>query len=146
MKSIFVGFGIFGDTINLSNPQISVMVLTGKFDDELLQSFYWAAHNKIPVGDEYKTDTRVIEFLNRTKERIREDINTVFRIAEEQDNIEKSMKLNVLRKELRESNKPHEMGTVSEIAQKYGISKSEVRRRKADGTLNELFDKQLTTS
>jgi hypothetical protein len=30
------------------------------------------------------------------------------------------------------------MGTVAEIAAKYGISKSEVRRRKADGTLHQL--------
>jgi DNA invertase Pin-like site-specific DNA recombinase len=39
---------------------------------------------------------------------------------------------------LRKTNQPHEMGTVSEIAIKYGISKSEVRRMKANGTLESL--------
>jgi plasmid maintenance system antidote protein VapI len=37
-----------------------------------------------------------------------------------------------------EMSKVHEMGTVAEIAQKLGISKSEVRRRKANNTLCEL--------
>lgn len=38
------------------------------------------------------------------------------------------------------SNKPHELGTVNEISVKYGISKSEVRRRKQDGTLQEYIN------
>lgn len=37
---------------------------------------------------------------------------------------------------------PHEMGTVAEIAERFGISKSEVRRRKAAGTLHELLSQQ----
>jgi DNA-binding IclR family transcriptional regulator len=37
--------------------------------------------------------------------------------------------------QFRDMNKVHEMGTVAEIAQKLDISKSEVRRRKANGTL-----------
>jgi hypothetical protein len=36
-------------------------------------------------------------------------------------------------------NRPHEQGTVGEISARMGISKSEVRRRRAAGTLDELF-------
>jgi hypothetical protein len=36
--------------------------------------------------------------------------------------------------------KPDVLGTVDEIAKKFGISKSEVRRRKQDGTLHELSE------
>lgn len=41
--------------------------------------------------------------------------------------------------QLRNSNKPHAMGTVDQIAKRFGISKSEVRRRKTEGTLGELM-------
>lgn len=38
----------------------------------------------------------------------------------------------------RDMSKPSEFGTIAEICAKYGISKSEARRRKAEGTLHEL--------
>jgi len=40
--------------------------------------------------------------------------------------------------------KPSEFGTVAELMAKLGLSKSEVRRRKADGTIEQLLkDKGL---
>jgi hypothetical protein len=40
--------------------------------------------------------------------------------------------------QFRDMSKPSEFGTIAEICAKYGISKSEARRRKAEGTLHEL--------
>lgn len=47
-----------------------------------------------------------------------------------------------LRQELRKTNLPSTHGTVKEIAAKYNISLSEVRRMKADGTLDDFISKQ----
>lgn len=50
--------------------------------------------------------------------------------------------LNKLRAKMRETNKPHPMGTVDELAKKYGKSKSEIRRLKADNLLHTLEEEQ----
>lgn len=51
-----------------------------------------------------------------------------------------SQQLLKVQTELKDRNKPHELGTVDQIAKRYNISKSEVRRHKAAGTLPEYLD------
>lgn len=48
-----------------------------------------------------------------------------------------------LLQKLKESQKPHDMGTVAEIAARYRISKSEVRRLKAANELHTLTQSRL---
>lgn len=45
-------------------------------------------------------------------------------------------KLTTVQKLQKQRNQPHAAGTVAEIAAKYGLSKSEVRRMKREGTLD----------
>ena len=92
---------------------------------------YWQTKKTAAETLEDLETPEVLQMLNRLKSTCRSDINALFEAADKQDKAD-------LIEKLKETNKPHEMGTVSEIAEKFGISKSEVRRRKADGTLHEL--------
>ena len=51
------------------------------------------------------------------------------------DAVKVASALDLAKAKFRDMNKVHELGTITEIAQKLGISKSEVRRRKSEGTL-----------
>lgn len=138
MKNIFAGLSIVADSIDFRNPKIIPFVLAGDFDNELLQTFYYTAHHKVAAGDEYKTDERSLYALRNLKDIIRHQLDTFFRQLEQEEKDARRMDVDRIRNELRNSSRQHEMGTVDEIAKKYGISKSEVRRRKAAGTLHEL--------
>lgn len=113
-------------------------ILTGHYDYELKCALYFQHHRKAPSSDADLGDETVIVMLERLKNFIRSIVQGIFDAAARQDQMEQEENRKALLHRLRESNKPHEMGTVAEIAAKYGISKSEVRRRKADGTLHEL--------
>lgn len=138
-KGIFAGLSIVADCIDFRNPNIIPMVLTGYFDDQLLYSFFWVSHHKYPTSpEEYKTDERSNYALNSLKEIIRNKLEHFLWQLEREEELKKQANLEQIRSELRKSSKPHDMGTVAEIAQKYNISKSEVRRRKVEGSLYEL--------
>jgi len=145
LKDIFVGLAIFGDTINLKDPTTATMVLVGHHDDVLLKTFFWVANKREPKEEEYKTDEHSVRMLKSAKDRIRDDIQYVIRMAELEEQQAKAKEFETLKRTLRNSNKPHELGTVAEISARYGISKSEVRRRKAEGNLGEwLLARELT--
>lgn len=63
---------------------------------------------------------------------VRHVIHVIWELVEDMDERQKREKKKEAIKKVSDSNKPHEEGSVSEIAQKYGLSKSEVRRRKRD--------------
>lgn len=141
LTKVFTGLSITADCIDFRKPEMVAFALTGKFDDELLAASFYVAHHKEPVADEYKTDPRAVSNVENIKGHIRGVIGHIFREADREDTQAREVAMMRLRQELKQSNKPHEQGTVAEIAARYGISKSEVRRRKTDGTLEELFTK-----
>jgi AraC-like DNA-binding protein len=51
-------------------------------------------------------------------------------------------KLTTVQQLNQQRNQPHAAGTISEIAAKLGLSKSEVRKMKRDGTLDAALEKQ----
>jgi hypothetical protein len=68
----------------------------------------------------------------------------------EAENREMQAKITKLQNEMlaqmRKTHQPHQLGTVNEIAQKYGISKSEVRRLKSEGKLEEFVQERESGS
>jgi DNA invertase Pin-like site-specific DNA recombinase len=80
----------------------------------------------------------VLAGLERIKNHFRGVVQEIFRTADEADRQADQARHQEMLNQMRKNQQPHEMGTVAEIAAKYGISKSEVRRRKADGTLEAL--------
>lgn len=141
MKNILLGLLIISDSVDLKNPSVAALTLLGTHDDVLLQAFFWSAHGKAAVGDEYKTDSLANYGLNNLKEMIRDTVRHVFEMSAAEEELSQAADLQDVRRKLSNTNRPHELGTVAEIAKALGISKSEVRRRKADGTLEELLSK-----
>lgn len=141
LTKVFTGLSIIADCIDFRKPEMAAFVLIGRFDDELLAASFYVAHHKDAVGDEYKTDPRAISNVANIKDRIRDTIGFIFREVEREELMAREAAMERLRLELKKSNEPHARGTVDQIAKQLGISKSEVRRRKADGTLEELFTK-----
>lgn len=135
-----VGMSVIGGALQTDPDAGTLMafILLGKYDHELKCAHYFQHYGKEPANDAELEDPTVVVMLDRTKRFFRSIVQGIFDEAARQDQLEQEEKRKALLQQLRESNKPHEMGTVAEIAAKYGISKSEVRRRKAEGTLHEL--------
>lgn len=133
LTNAMVGLAMVGNSIGFteSSMRAKASIVTNQSDFVLKCAFYWQTKQTAAKTLEDLETPEVLQMLNRMKAMCRSDINALFEAADRQDKADLVAKL-------KETNKPHEMGTVSEIATKYGISKSEVRRRKADGTLHEL--------
>lgn len=114
-----------------NSPESLANILIGVHDFQLKCALYYTLLKKEAQDTIELENPIVLNALERFKEMNREVVRAIFAEAELQDHA-------ALAQKLRDSNKPHELGTVAEIATKYGISKSEVRRRKAEGTLNQL--------
>lgn len=106
-------------------------LLSGQYDLEIKCALFYSRFKTNAVSEDEVNEPEILDALERFKSVYRQKVQSIFDEADKQD------KENLLIK-LRSSNTPHEMGTVSEIAAKYKISKSEVRRRKEAGTLHEL--------
>lgn len=141
LTKVFTGLSLTADCLDFRRPEVVAFALVGKFDDELLAASYYVAHHREPVGDEYKTDPRAVYGVESIKGHIRDVINHVFREADREEQMARDVAFSRLKEDLKKSNQPHARGTVAEIAAQLNISKSEVRRRKADGTLDKLFTK-----
>lgn len=119
------------------------LVLTGHFDDTIKNTFAYMAMLKAPTEEKKASITleseEVVAPLERMKDMIRNAFQMVFAQADAAEKDQRKKKHEQLLAELKNSNKPHPMGTVSELAARFGVSKSEIRRRKTDNTLAELF-------
>ncbi len=71
-------------------------------------------------------------FLEKIKRMVRSDLQSIFSRAEQEE-------LKKANETMRNMNKPSEFGTINELVASTGLSKSEIRRRKADGTLEEIL-------
>lgn len=148
MRKTMMGMFLIGETINglrSSKPEeisraaeTMAFILGGHFDQELNCVSFYQVHGRDPRSQEELDTVEVLQRVERIKDYFRSVIRNIFEQADAQEEQLKRLEFESLQAELRTSNKPHELGTVAEIAEKYGISKSEVRRRKADGTLHEL--------
>lgn len=144
-SKIMTGLSIIADCIDLRNPSKIGFVLGGSIDDEILAAMYFCHHKTYPEKDEHKTCPIANNGLEGVKNHIRLTIEGLFRAETQYNQQMRQAALEQLRADLKKSHQPHAQGTVAEIAAKFGISKSEVRRRKADGTLDALFEQATNT-
>jgi hypothetical protein len=127
-KKAMVGLSILGGHEIDKIP----FILAGDLDLERMSALFMAKYQGLKPSNEQALNTpEVLEHLGLIKDQLREGVQRIFDLAAEEDRKE-------VLAELRESNKPSELGTVAEIAAKYGISKSEVRRLKAANLLHTL--------
>lgn len=139
-SKVMIGMAVIGSALEAKPEAGSHMafIVMGNHDHALKCAHFFQHFKRMPTNEEELEAPEVLVMLERTKNYFRSVIQQIFDEADRQDRLEQQAKQRELLEQLRDSNKPHEMGTVAEIAAKYGISKSEVRRRKADGTLHEL--------
>lgn len=124
---VLLGLAVFGDR----SAETLARILVGTHDEDILCAMHFVRTNSVPEALAMVRNEQNLADLERFKDGLRQGIAEIFVAAKALDHV-------ALLEELRSHNQPHELGTVAEIAARFGISKSEVRRRKQDGTLNEL--------
>lgn len=148
LEKVFIGLSFLGRTlkpITKEDFELIALVLTGHFDDELKCAIY---HKFIQLngGDEtgvvnYDTP-EVQEKLEEIKSILRARIQNTFKELHYQSEQQKRLDLIKLQVQHKQNKQPSEYGTVSEIAKRYNLSKSEIRRAKTEGRLEELIESQ----
>jgi len=145
-EKIFIGLGVIGDMIGDNPTRVGnalVQITTDRFKNEILAGCFHRVHGRYPIGDEdYTQDANALVQYENIKQFAQNAIRGIFNAAHRQDMLDRQKELTDLRARLKDTNKPHPAGTVAELATQLGVSKSEIRRRKADGTLQELIDQQ----
>ena len=131
------GLSIFGAAMQLNPPEIFPGFLSGKYDDEVSVALFFQQQGRLPETEADIRQPDVQEHLARCKAALRWKIAQIFQQAEQEAAAEKQAQLEKVRTELAARNKPSSAGSVAEISEKFGLSKSEIRRRRADGTLEE---------
>jgi hypothetical protein len=144
MSDAFVGMGIMGivgpvllagKTPTPSEVQTMAMILAGNHDKEIKAAFAILETGSAHPTEEQMDLPIVLEKLHFLKARCRHWIQGVFDAAAQQEEKEKQQQHKAILADVQSHNKPHPLGTVDELAKKFGVSKSEIRRRKAEGTL-----------
>lgn len=137
LSAIGTAFGSFERKAIMS----AASIIAGELDYELrcANVYQLTGHAVIEESELYSPEADVQ--LARIKTYFRNMIENALDRADQQLRQEQAEKFASLQAQLRNSNRPHAQGTVAEIAARLGISKSEVRRRKADGTLDQLLSK-----
>lgn len=135
------GFALLGQALGNTpeDYQVVVMIVLGQFDSDLKHAFYFKRRGVTASTESDLEIPEVLSDLERTKDFLKSKIQAIFKEAERQDELAKEQAKRDVNQKFAEAIAPHVMGTVTEIAEKYGISKSEVRRMKAAGTLHTLL-------
>ena len=115
-----------------------VQILTGVVDDLLRHVIvFQRTGNQNATAEDLAAET-VTRDLEQLKANTRRIVERIFEGAAEEDRRDQERNLEKVKAELRASNKPDPMGTVAELAAKFNVSKSEIRRLKAAGQLHTL--------
>lgn len=119
-------------------------ILLNRFDHQLALVCHFVEMKKVAESEHDLQTPEIQALVQQYKDNLRVLLQrAVDELAHEHDRISKADTARIRRellKAVHDSNKPHHLGTVAELAAKYGVSKSEIRRRKRDGTLNELIE------
>lgn len=140
VSKVMSGMGIIGSIMTPAateaefenKVQLMSHTLGGLHDELILCALFANITKNVPTDlDEVKANGDAAYGLERLKDMIRSDFKKIIEkgIAEDKNNLLMKMK---------DTNKPHPMGTINEIAAKLNISKSEVRRLKSNGTLDSM--------
>src|SRR5690606_10545041 len=119
-------------------------ILIGHYDFEL-SCMSWFLDVRLPFPSDKKEIFQHPETkkkLETVKDYLRKQVQSAVNSMEKEDRATQQREREKLRQNVRNSNKPHDMGTVSELAAKFGKSKSEIRRLKAAGQLHTLRELQ----
>lgn len=147
--NVMLGAAVLGEIMNGNITNVPYL-LEVRGDNEMQESvklsMFYMENNRLPDIDSIQDVELMDEIFSIAQNNLRILIQNLFNRVydcesssyKEAMEYRKKLELEQLVRSQKESHKPHEMGTVAEIATKYGISKSEVRRLKAEGLLHTL--------
>lgn len=142
---ILNGLSIIGSIVNHPDASTfglqSVKLLSGEYDHYIKAIGHYQLTGKIFEKDEELETPEVSAYVQRTKQMVRNMIQEIFDREAENFKQQQKRAMEALKIKLSKSNKPHAQGTVAELATMLGVSKSEVRRMKTEGTLDEALNK-----
>ncbi len=108
-------------------------ILDGTHEVPIKSAFYFIATGRMPMIKSDLEEEKVCQTYDAFLNTLRSVIERIFTAAAAEQRRE-------ILAELRTHNLPHPEGTVAELAVKYDVSKSEIRRQKAAGTLAEFLE------
>jgi hypothetical protein len=127
----------------MTNVNLWPDTMLGKLDMDLLPGMFFHVHGRNPVNDEEMlADEMANRVLNNLKLYIRNTVQGV--VNEEARRLEREQRLEAeriakqIKERFRAMSKPAPAGTVRELAEKFGVSISQVRKLKAENRLHEL--------
>lgn len=103
------------------------MTLMGKYDEELQAAFTYT-HGESGEG----MAEQLKEQFRRTLQKAINDEATRLEQEKQQEACEQFMG----------NQEPHALGTTAELAERYSVSKKQIRKMKQDGTLQEFIDEK----
>lgn len=131
------GLALYADIIDMQMheprwPMLMASLLSDQLEEDLRFAFHMAVLKRVALNEEDLQHASVTELYVHTKATAREKCEAIIHRVESQNAMARRQQVLA---ELTKHNQPSEQGTVAQIAQRLGISKSEVRRRRADGLL-----------
>lgn len=143
ISKVMGGLALLGRCMN--DPEIMAAVLTNQLELEIKYAFYYMERKELPPSEtlEDVNVPEVITAYERLVTMIRNKVQHIFRMAEIEENrnqriqghIDEANRKKEIDERLKAQSAPHPLGTTAEISEKYGLSKTAVRKMKADGTL-----------
>ena len=143
MTSVMIGFSMIESIFSLQNPEIVAFFLNGQYDDDIIPSFFYKVHDRLPESiEEAQQCESTMLGLNNLKYYVRAKINQLEQQEKSIKQAESRIKEREVKQNFKAQNNVSEFGTVSEISDKYGLSKKQVRELKRDGKLQEFINNQ----
>jgi hypothetical protein len=129
LTETMVGLSIIGS----NDIQAVTFLVMGQYDSQLKHAIFHALNKKFATSEEDLNMPNVIDAVERIKRLKRFEIADILREAERLDKDEAKL---YQERRMKELNSPSKHGTVSEICERYKLSKGEVRKMRAEGTLD----------
>ena len=147
MTSVMIGFSMIESIFSLQNPEIVAFFLNGQYDDDIIPSFFYKVHDRLPESiEEAQQCESTMLGLNNLKDYVRAKIQQGIKQLEQQEKFLQKAEARIKEREAKQNfqaqNNVSEFGTIAEISEKYGISKKQVRELKRDGKLQEFINNQ----
>jgi hypothetical protein len=147
-STVFRGMYILGAGARIDSVDaaaLSTQILLGNHDRDLKHFLYWRDSKKLPEKESDVETTEVLAKLANIKSYIRHQVQALFDEAEADLVRERKRNFDQLISDIKDSSKPHPLGTVAQLATRFNLSKSEVRRMRTAGTLDQFLNEKLGT-
>lgn len=140
MNTVLTGVSVMGGLAS-NDPAIMAGVCVGTYDELFSIMFYHKEYDRLPTSlAEAKEDPATQSMVTKIKGYTQHIVKTY--VHEEELKLKNEAKKEHMEflNTFNNSNKPAPEGTVSELSEKYGVSKKQIRRLKRENNLHTLTE------